>query len=321
MTNPTSTLALDPEFAHHIVQGLQQTPKKLSSRYFYDDRGDKLFQQIMRMPEYYLTDAEYEILETHRAAIRARIGEQPFDLVELGAGDGYKTKVLLEHFLDAGLDFTYRPIDISSDVLDTLERDLVQTWPQLDVQPIPNEYFRALDVLDAASDRQKVLLFMGGNIGNFQPDAARDFLCHLHQHLHAGDLLLVGFDLKKDPQRILDAYNDPAGITAAFNLNLLRRINRELGGNFDLDQWSHWENYDPITGATRSFLVSRCAQEVHLEATGTSHSFRAWEAIDVELSQKLGLEEIEPLGADCGFTQVDAYFDRRRDMVNVLWRA
>ena len=320
MTNPTTTLAIDQEFAHHVADGLNARPRKLSSRYFYDDRGDKLFQQIMRMPEYYLTDAEYEILETHRDAIRRRVAGAPFDLVELGAGDGYKTKVLLRHFFDHKVDFTYRPIDISGDVLRTLERDLAEVEPRLDVQPIQGEYFKALEKLNTVSSRRKVLLFMGGNIGNFQPEPARDFLCHLYGQMNAGDFLLVGFDLKKDPQRILDAYNDPTGITAAFNLNLLERINRELGGNFDLDYWSHWENYDPITGATRSFLISRREQEVRLEATGTTHHFHAWEAIDVELSQKLGLEEIEQFGADCGFTQVDAYFDARRDMVDMLWR-
>ena len=314
------TITIDQAFAEHVRDGLNQSPKKLSSRYFYDDRGDKLFQQIMRMPEYYLTDAEYEIMKTHGGRMLDRVGGTPFDLVELGAGDGYKTEVLCRHFIEGGQEFTYRPIDISGAVLRTLERNMNQRLPGLEVASITGEYFKALEQLQQSGGRRKVILFMGGNIGNFQPEAARDFLCHLYEKLSPGDFLITGIDLKKDPQRILDAYNDPAGITASFNLNLLRRINRELGGNFDLDQWSHWENYDPITGAARSFLISRTQQEVFLEATETTHRFDAWEAIDVELSQKLSLREIESFRRDCGYQSVDQYFDAARDMVDVLWR-
>lgn len=313
-------LHYDLEFAQHITDGLSEQPRKLSSRYLYDARGDELFQQIMRMPEYYLTDAEYSILETHREAIGRQVGHRPFDLVELGAGDGLKTKVLCRHFLNEGFDFRYRPIDISGNVLQQLSHSMSEELPDLEVQPIVGEYFAALEELRRTESRPKVVLFMGANIGNFPRSEAADFLCHLHEHLAPGDYLIVGFDLKKDPQTILDAYNDPTGITSEFNLNLLDRINRELDGNFDRDNWSHWENYDPITGETRSFLISRAAQTVHIGAVGDSYDFAAWEAIDVELSLKYSLEEIEALRKQCAYEPEARYFDAARQMVDVLWR-
>ena len=319
MTAPTDTL-YDLEFARHVLEGLSKFPKKLSSRYFYDARGDELFQQIMRMPKYYLTDAEYDILKTHRGAIAGRMGEKPFDLVELGAGDGLKTKLLCRHFLERGIDFRYRPIDISANVLQQLERSLAEELPGLEVRPITGEYFTALEELRRTESRPKLVLFMGANIGNFRREAAADFLRHLHEQLNPGDYLMVGFDLKKDPQTILDAYNDPTGITAEFNLNLLDRINRELGGTFDRAGWSHWESYDPITGEARSFLVSRKQQTVRIGVVGREFEFAAWEAVDVELSLKYSLAEIEELRIQSSYEPVTRYFDAACQMVDVLWQ-
>ena len=309
------------QFAKDVAKGLSQRPKRLSSKYFYDEIGDKLFQDIMAMPEYYLTNAEYEIFENHKADILNLFEGKAFDLIELGAGDGTKTKVLLNHFLEKGADFQYLPIDISDNALLLLENDLRENLPNLKVNPLQGDYFEVLEKLAGESQKPKVVLFLGANIGNFSRQQAVEFLEALHDTLNKGDLLLIGFDLKKDPATILDAYNDKAGITAAFNLNLLRRINRELGADFDLKAFKHWENYDPITGATRSFIVSTKKQKVTIEALDMAFRFEAWEAIDVELSQKYSLGEIDHLAEITGFETKTHFFDQRNYFVDAIWKA
>lgn len=308
------------QFARDIRAGLQKTPRQLPSKYFYDARGDELFQQIMHMPEYYLTNCEFEILENEKQTLLDLIGPEHFDLIELGAGDGHKTKILLEHFLEKHPDFTYMPVDISANVLDLLGRDLHRRWPQLEVSPMRGDYIAMLEKLHHRHHARKVILFMGGNIGNLPPQRARSFLERIREHMDPGDFLIIGFDLKKDPEIILRAYNDPAGITAAFNLNLLQRINRELDGDFDLVQFRHWETYDPVSGAARSFLVSTVEQTVRIGALDQYFSFAAWEAMEVELSQKYSLPEIEALAEDVGFTISGHLTDRRDYFVDTVWR-
>jgi L-histidine N-alpha-methyltransferase len=307
-------------FAQDVLKGLSQYPKKLPSKYFYDAKGDQLFQDIMNMPEYYLTDCEYDILQTQKDSILKLIGEDTFDLVELGAGDGTKTKVLLEHFLAQEADFCYSPIDISGNVLRHLKDDLELRWPQLCCEPLQGDYFKVLEDLALTHEIKKVILFLGANIGNFTQDRAEAFLEHVGDYMRPDDLLIVGFDLKKAPEVILNAYNDPAGITAAFNLNLLERINRELQANFQLDQFKHWETYDPISGATRSFIVSTKDQEVNIEALGRTFHFEAWEAMDVELSQKYDVPMIEQLAEEAGFEVVEHLFDEKRYFMDSVWR-
>ncbi|MEM1123079.1 MAG: L-histidine N(alpha)-methyltransferase [Bacteroidota bacterium] len=307
------------QFAKDIDEGLSSTPKKLSSKYFYDAKGDELFQQIMAMEEYYPTDCEYEILSTYRKNLLQDFAGQRFDLIELGAGDGTKTKVLLRHFLQEKADFRYVPIDISGNILAELKTALHEEMPTLEVSPVQGDYFKSLKQIPHVPDVRKVVLFMGGNIGNLDMNEANVFLRVLASHLHKGDLLMTGFDLKKDPQVILDAYNDAKGITAAFNLNLLYRINRELGANFEIDQFQHWPTYNPLTGATKSYLVSATKQEVHIEALNKTYHFDAHEAIDMELSQKYSLKDIEALAEKSGFQVRAHYTDDRRYFVDSLW--
>ncbi len=308
----------DNPFAKDVWQGLQQTPKKLSSRYFYDEAGDQLFQRIMQMPAYYLTNCEYEIFTTHRQAILDLLGDAPFDLIELGAGDGYKTKVLLKHFLAAGATFRYLPIDISANALQKLEAELRAELPNLQVEGLAGDYFKMLEQLGGSGNVRKFILFIGANIGNLSCEQAAIFLQRIQQSMNPGDLLLIGFDLKKDPQLILDAYNDPEGITAAFNLNLLHRINRELGADFNVDAFSHWETYNPVSGATKSYLVSRAAQHVHL--FGQRIAFDAWEAIEVELSLKYSLPDIEALASAAGFRIRQHFTDRHNFFIDTIWQ-
>ena len=307
-------------FARDVLDGLTGSPKKLSSKYFYDAEGDRLFQQIMRMPEYYLTDSELEILKTHKQAILEQIGREPFDLIELGAGDGFKTRYLLEHFLEQGADFRFEPVDISASVLQQLEDNLKKAIPDLRIRSLQGDYFEVLEEVNRKTGRKKVILFMGANIGNLPLNGAQQFLKRIAVNMHSGDQVLVGFDLKKDPQVILDAYNDPAGITAAFNLNLLRRINRELGGHFPIGHFRHWESYNPVSGEAKSYIVSEKEQSVRIDALETSVVFHAWEAIEVELSLKYSLADIEATAESTGFEVVQHFFDEKRYFVDSLWK-
>jgi len=308
-------------FAEDVRQGLSDHPKYLPSRYFYDEKGDELFQQIMAMPEYYLTDAEFEVFSMQKVELIKEFNghQQHFNLVEFGAGDGFKTKILLEELMREQANFTYVPIDISSNVLDQLEKNLSLTHTGLDIDPIVGEYFQALENLSHRDQTPKVILFLGSNIGNFLYDAARKFLNDVADRMNAKDKMLIGVDLKKDPQIILNAYNDPAGITKSFNLNLLNRINRELGGNFDLTQFKHWATYNPMNGEARSYLVSMKSQEVYIEALEASFKFDFWEPIYTEVSRKYDVAELEKLAKEAGFRVRHHFFDCKHYFVDSLW--
>lgn len=311
----------NPEFANEVRLGLSTTPKSLSSKWFYDAAGDELFRTIMAMPEYYLTDCELEIFQSAGPELLEALNHQPFDLIELGAGDGSKTQFLIEQFLAAGANFTYRPIDISANALSILGSLINRRWPRLPFSPLRGDYFDALNRLGKRSgSRPRLVLFPGGNIGNFLPAEALEFLTRLQQFLRPGDLLLTGFDLKKDPSIILEAYNDLAGHTAAFNLNLLTWINRELGGNFVLDNWHHWETYDPVSGAARSYLVADKACTVTIADLDEAFSFGPAEAIAVEVSQKYSREEIQRMANTAGFTVVKNLEDQKGWFADSLWR-
>lgn len=318
-TSPTPEL---DQFAADVLAGLSASPKQLSSKYFYDDEGSRIFQRIMALPEYYLTGCETEIFaEQTEEILRAfSAGADGFDLIELGAGDGTKTAVLIDHFLKRGVDLTYSPIDISLQALDQLSLKFTSKFPDLRIDGFRGDYFRILKSLKNGGERRKILLFLGSNIGNFRRDEAIAFFRQLREVVNDRDLLFVGFDLQKDPHVIVRAYDDPSGVTAAFNVNLLRRINRELGGRFDLEKFSHYAVYRPVEAAARSFLISRQRQTVLIEALGRSFDFEPWEAIFVEISQKYSERMIEEFAVESGFEIVENFFDGRRYYCDSLWR-
>ncbi|MVM40612.1 L-histidine N(alpha)-methyltransferase [Spirosoma sp. HMF3257] len=307
--------------ADEVRTGLQKTPKRLSSRFFYDAEGSRLFQEIMHAPEYYLTRSEYEILDAHKADYLKQFTPdgRPFELVELGAGDGLKTKILLGFFADKNADFTYAPVDISVDALDELVVDLRQKWPDLRLNPRHDDYFNALEQLSEESDARRVVLFLGSNIGNFSPDDALDFYRQLHNRLQPGDLVLTGFDLQKHPAVIHAAYNDRQGLTRAFNLNLLRRINQELDANFDLAAFDHYEVYNPETGEARSYLVSQKAQTVQIAALDMTVPFQYGEIIHTEISRKFTRAQIEQLAQQTGFSLVGWFTDCKGYFADVVF--
>ncbi|GAB3585862.1 L-histidine N(alpha)-methyltransferase [Hymenobacter daeguensis] len=308
------------ELAQHVADGLKRTPKTLSSMYFYDDVGSRLFQQIMDLPEYYPTRTEFAIFREHGAAIAAALspaGGGSFALVELGAGDGAKTKLLLRELLAAGPDFTYAPVDISAGAMTGLVATLQQELPELRVTPVVEDYATALTQLPTWAG-SKAVLFLGSNIGNFGPAERLDFLRQLAAPLTPADRLLIGFDLQKDPRRIRAAYDDAQGVTAAFNLNLLTRLNRELGADFDLAHWQHYTDYSPLNGAVRSFLVSTRAQQVRVAALEETFDFAAWEVIHTENSYKFTMPQIEALATEAGLRVVDVFTDASHDFADVV---
>ena len=312
------------ELAQHVAAGLRRTPKALSSMYFYDDEGSRLFQQIMALPEYYPTRTELAIFREHGAALVAALrpdgGDAPFSLVELGAGDGAKTKLLLRELLRTNRPFTYNPVDISAGAMTGLVDTLARELPALRVAPVVEDYATALQQLRDWPG-QKAVLFLGSNIGNFHPAERLDFLRQLAAPLAPTDRLLIGFDLHKDPRRIRAAYDDVQGVTAAFNLNLLTRLNRELGADFDLACWQHYTDYNPLTGAVRSFLVSSCAQQVYVAALHETFDFAAWEAIHTENSYKFTQPQIAAMAATVGLRVVATFTDPATDFADVVLAA
>lgn len=318
--NSKDQKVLASSFEKEVNEGLTAFPKYLSSKFFYDEVGDELFQQIMALPEYYLTRAEYEIFETHKTNIIHHFDakNEGFDLIELGAGDGKKTKLLLEELLQNERDFTYNPIDISENAIEGLVKDLNLEMPNVVVEGQIGEYFEVLDRLKQMSDRKKVIMVLGSNIGNLLHSRAIQFLKKLCNAMHDGDLLFMGFDQKKHPQKVLDAYNDKSGVTAAFNKNILARINKELDANFNLDKFMHWETYDPESGTAKSYLISKEKQTVDVNELSLQIHFEAWESIHTEISQKYDDDIVKWLAKESGLKIIKSFSDKNNDYKDYL---
>ena len=324
------------DFARHVAEGLAAPQAYLSSRFIYDERGSALFREIMALDEYYLTRAETEIL-TREAGALVRLfggdgGRRPVEIVELGAGDGSKTELLLREGLRQNVPLTYRPVDISGDILRVLTGRLADRLPALRVDPIEATYDAALARLRASATRvetasgadpagvpRRVVLFLGSNIGNFDYAAARAFCAGILGALRPGDLFVMGVDLRKDPRRILRAYDDARGVTARFNLNLLHRVNRELGGAIDVAQWGFYPLYNPESGEVRSYLYPRSEQRVTLPELGVDRAFAPGEVIHTEVSRKYLPRELAALAAASGGRVVADLRDARGDFADVVW--
>lgn len=312
---------VDSAIIEAVDQGLSSTPKSLPSWLFYDEAGDELFQSIMTLPEYYPTRCEHEILEENKRSIANYFAydHSAFDLIELGAGDAMKTKVLLRQLTASNMEFTYSPVDVSESVLAELQQKLLIEIPELRVHPLVGRYEEAFDRFLSEYSR-KVILFLGANIGNYSLHDAQMFLSRLAVTMGVHDLLFIGFDLKKDPRVIQRAYDDTSGVTANFNLNLLRRLNTELGADFKAEQFQHYPSYDPVSGAARSYLVSRIDQEVTIGLLHKKFQFKAWEPVYTEISQKYDDEMITSLSKNAGLEIVDQFTDSRHYFCNVLLR-
>lgn len=309
------------EFGLAVLEGLSETPKQLPSRYFYDDAGSQLFQEIMGLDEYYLTSCELEILEKQSAAILAPLIDLPLNLVDLGCGDGMKTMVLLDHLSQAGADVRYVPIDISETAMRSVIETARKRLPGLEIAGVVGEYANGMRWLcNEYGERANLVLFLGSNIGNFNRLRARTFLRRLWNSLRMDDYVLVGFDLKKDIDVLLAAYDDSRGVTRRFNLNLLERINAELGADFDVSKFRHFATYDVYLGAMTSYLVSNERQTVHIESLEHRIDFEAWEPVHTEYSYKFLESDISALARDTGFSIESQFFDSKHYFTDSLWR-
>jgi dimethylhistidine N-methyltransferase len=290
-------------FVHDVIAGLTARPKRLPPKYFYDETGARLFEQITALPEYYLTRCELEILR-ERARDIARFFPAPSALIEFGSGSSKKMRILLAA---APAIAAYAPVDISSEMLIQEANELRRDYPRLAVLPVEADFTKPFALPAAAAGMAHTGFFPGSTIGNFEPDEARAFLRHAGRMLGRGAALIIGVDLVKDPSILHAAYNDEAGLTAKFNLNLLARINRELGGSFDLASFEHRAFYNSERHRIEMHLVSKKLQKVSV--AGRDVEFRAGETIHTENSYKYTLEHFTALARAAGWASVAVWTD------------
>ena len=307
----------DRTFGDEVRAGLTAVQKSIPPRYFYDDLGSSLFEAICNLPEYYPTRSETEVLQKHGRDIAKAAGDVR-RIVEFGSGSGRKTRLLIDQFKD---DLEYVPIDIDPHSLEKAGRELLADYASLKVNAICSDFSRPSRVLAASSGAgPSLVIFLGSTIGNFHPRDAVGLLADARRVLQAGDSFLLGADLRK-PKNVLDAaYNDALGVTAAFNLNLLQRMNRELGAHFDLHAFAHRAFYDEKQGRIEMHLVSLREQRVHIDSLNLEVSFTEGETIHTENSYKYDAKALEQMAADAGFAIAGKWTDAAGWFVDVLLR-
>ncbi len=295
--------AAESDFAQDVVVGLSSRPKRLSPKYFYDEIGAQLFEEITQLAEYYPTRSELSILERHAPDI-AKFIPPDAALIEFGSGSTRKARLLL----DAAPAVTaYVPVDISSEMLQQEAAELRRDYPHLTVLPVEADFTKPFQLPRGIALSSRVGFFPGSTIGNFEPHAAASFLRHAAAMLGAQSTLIIGVDLVKDVHVLNAAYDDAAGVTARFNLNLLTRINRELGGNFDLGTFCHQAFYNTERRRIEMHLASRTRQKV--KVAGRSFDFRAGETIHTENSYKYTPESFGAMARGAGWTPAASWTD------------
>ncbi|HHJ17272.1 MAG TPA: L-histidine N(alpha)-methyltransferase [Gammaproteobacteria bacterium] len=293
------------DFRSEVLAGLAQAPKQLSPKFFYDYQGSRLFEAITELPEYYPTRTEIGILERHGESIAEFLGRDCL-LLELGSGSSRKIRVLLDALQPAA----YMPVDISREHLLGSAQALVADYPSLEVHAACADYSQDFELPHYPEDLPRAAFFPGSSIGNFEPAAACELLQRVADHLGEGGRLLVGVDLQKDSELLHAAYNDAQQVTAAFNLNLLERINRELDADFDLDRFSHHAFYNETEGRVEMHLVSQCRQTVSV--AGERFEFAEGETIHTENSYKYSVEGFLRLAQQAGFTSDQVWTDEQQ---------
>jgi len=295
------------DFLADAITGLSSNQRTLPCKYFYDARGAALFQKICELPEYYITRTEIDILDRNRAEIASHLGPN-IELIGLGTGAGTKTRILIETLKDPAV---YIPVDISEKQLRESTALFQKIFPNMEILPVCADYLQPV-VLPTPSHKavRNVVYFPGSTIGNFEPDEALEFLRRVANVCRENGGLLIGADLKKDPLVLEAAYNDRAGVTAQFNLNLLTRLNRELGADFDLESWRHCAVYNSDAGRIEMYLISEIDQFVHLDEQ--KFHFRTGEKIITEFSYKYAPEEFARLAGKAGFRFVRMWTDNAR---------
>ncbi len=307
------------QFALDVLTGFSTEPKFLASKYFYDAKGSELFKQITETEEYYPTRCEFEVFHDQKMKIVKNLPDE-FSLIELGAGDGRKTRVLLEEMFEQKKEFEYLPIDISKAAVDELTETFVNEYDGINIHGIVGEYIEGLRWVKENRAKPKVILFLGSNLGNFNQTQAIVFLRTIWNSLQEGDIFVMGVDLKKDIDVMLDAYNDKNKVTSAFNLNVLTRINNELGGDFDISKFQHFGTYNPKLGAMESFIISMEDQEVSIDYLKKKFQFKSFEPLHMEYSHKYSHRDIEFLAKETGFSIQDSFSDSKMYFTDFLFR-
>jgi len=299
--------ATKENFRDEVLDGLSKSPRQLPYKFFYDQRGAQLFQEICDLPEYYITRTEIEILRLHGADMAKALGPQ-VELIGLGTGAGTKARILLEELHNPAV---YVPIDISKEQLEKSSARFREMFPTLQVLPVCVDYLEPFELpLPRRLSSRSVIYFPGSTIGNFEPEIASEFLARLVDVAGDGGGLLIGVDLQKDRDVLERAYNDAAGVTAQFNKNLLVRINRELEADFDLNRWQHHAIYSPSEGRIEIYLISDKEQTVHIGAR--EFQFRAGEEILTEYSYKHTIAGFIELARQAGFHFEQVWTDDAR---------
>lgn len=291
-------------FLHDVLSGMAQPQKSLPSKYLYDTRGCELFEKVCELPDYYLARTEIAIMREHAGAMARFLGPD-CQLIEFGSGSSTKTRILIEQLQPP----LYVPIDIAGEAIRAAAAGLAQAFPRLNINGVCADYTRPLTLPEfvGVPIRRKAVYFPGSTIGNFTPHEAIEFLKIARRMVGPGGALLIGVDLKKDKQALAAAYDDAAGVTAAFNLNLLQRINRELGGDFQLRRFRHKAFYDEIKGWIEMHLESLASQFVHVG--GERFGFNAGETIHTEISCKYSVEEFQAVAHRAGFAPEQTWID------------
>jgi len=292
-----------------VIAGLTATPKTLPARYFYDDRGSDLFEDITALPEYYLTRTEEAILRERAAEIAALTGD--CDLIELGSGSSAKTRAVLRAYVEGGYTIRYLPIDVSDGILKPSAEALLREFPSIEVWGLVGTYERALANLPRRELPWRMAMFLGSTIGNMTDEEADCFLEGVRDALEDGECFLVGSDLHKPAEVLEAAYNDTDGVTAEFNLNILRHLNARFGGNFDLDRFSHLAFYNAPERRIEMHLVSNCAQTVRLGGLDLTVHFAAGETVRTEISRKFDLPVLHARFAEAGFKPAKTWTDEK----------
>ncbi len=302
-----STAPTNTSDGNDVIQGLTKKPKSLPARYFYDDRGSQLFEQICELPEYYLTRTETAILQKCATEIARITGT--CELIELGSGSSTKTRILLDAYNRLGYPLHYLPIDVSAGILESSAQQLLTDYPLLQVHALVSTYELALEKLMPSELPSRMICFIGSTLGNLTPQECDLFLSQITSALLPGEYFLLGVDLQKPKVLLEAAYNDRQGVTAAFNLNMLQHLNERFEGNFDLQQFAHWAFYNESQHQIEMHLRSLRSQTVFLSALDTTVEFAPQETILTEISRKLNLDALQQTLTQQGLTTVEVWTD------------
>jgi L-histidine N-alpha-methyltransferase len=307
------------ELLHDILTGFSSKNKYIPFKYLYDNNGCKLYNKITHHNDYYLTNCEIEIINQSKNILLKYLNT-PFNLIELGPGEGTKTNIFLTYFLQNQLDFNFIPIDISSQFLNHIRKRISYSFPILKCEYIQADYFNGLKKITSSSQKNNFVLFLGSSIGNFSKKNLHSFLQQAWNSLHHGDYILIGFDLRKDISIIKRAYNDSDGLTRDFNLNLLLRLNKELNANFNLMNFVHIPIYNEDIHAMESYLRSIKTHTVYIKALDRNYLFTDGEQIHIESSFKYDFTELTSLAKTHGFNIINSFFDSKKYFVDSLWQ-